>query len=324
MLRHAASMATAAALLLAAGHARSQEPWPSRPITFVVPFGVGGGSDTNARFLAGEVEKILGARMIVQNIPGMNGSLGAANVAKSPPDGYKILYTTAGPQITNPSLYETLPYDAEKDLTPIVYLNKIPNVLVVHPSLPVNSVKELIDYAKANPNKLNFSHTGDGSTSQLAGELFRTSTGIEFTMVPYNSNGPASLDLIAGRIHMTIDSSTIFSPLIERGAVRALGVTTDKRVPTKPEWEAIAETIPGYESSALAYISTTAGTPPAIIRRYNEAFNEVLKRPETITRYTRSNQILGGGTPEMIADLVSRERARWQAVIQKTGIRLKP
>lgn len=305
--------------LLSAG-AAAQEPWPSKPVRFVVPFAAGGGSDIKARILAEELYRILNTRFVVDNRPGAAGSIGAAVVAKAPADGYTILYGTPGPMITNPLLYKERLYDAEKELDPVIFLFKIPNVLVVHPSVPARSVQELIALAKSRPGTLNFAHTGTGSSSHLAGELLKTAGGIDFVSIPYRGSAPAAQDLIAGAVHMTIDSIAAFAPHYQSGALRVIGVSTLERVPTAPEIPPIADAVPGFEASSITYVAITGGTPKPIVDKLNAALNAILQKPEVIARFADEKVVPVGGSPADLGEVLRQERTKWKRVIELTGL----
>jgi tripartite-type tricarboxylate transporter receptor subunit TctC len=293
--------------------------WPIKPVRLVVPFAPGGGSDIKGRVLAEHLTRHFGQRFIVENRAGMAGSLGAASVAKAPPDGYSILYTTPGPQITNPFLYKELPYDSEKELAPVIFLFRIPNVLVVNPKLPVHSIKDLIGYARANPSRMNFASTGGGSSSHLAGELFKALTKVDMTHVPYRGSGPAGVALQGGEVQMTIDSIAAFHPHYSSGRLRVLGVSTLTRIPSQPEIPAIAETIPGFEASSMAYITITGGTSAPIIARLNQALNQIIRIPEVIERFAVDHVVPVGGGPEVLEQAIRGERAKWKRIIELTG-----
>ena len=305
---------------IASGQALSQAPsWPTKSVRFVVPFAPGGGSDVKARVLAEQLYKLLGERFVVDNRPGMAGSIGAGAVAKAAPDGYTILYGTPGPQVTNPFLYKELPYDAEKDLAPVIFLFRIPNVLVINPAIPVKSVKELIALARAQPNLINFASTGGGSSSHLAGELLKSVAGVSMTHVPYKGSAPAALALMAGEVQITIDSIAAFKPFYDSGKLRVLGVSTLERLPSEPDIPAIAETLPGFEASSMTYVATTGGTPRPVINRLNEALNRILRIPEVIARFADDRVVPVGGPPETLATVIQQERVKWKRIIELTG-----
>ncbi|CAN5629397.1 tripartite tricarboxylate transporter substrate binding protein [soil metagenome] len=299
--------------------ARADAPWPNRPIRFVVPFAAGGGSDIVARLLSDELGRALNTTLLVDNRPGMAASLGADIVAKSPPDGYTILFCTPGVQITNPFLYSKLPYDPERDFTAISLLGRLPNLLVVHPDLPVKSVSDLISYAKANPEKLSYSSTGKGSTSHLACELFKSMAGIQMVHVPYKGSGPAMLDLLSGRVQVTIDSYTVLVSNVQKAGLRAVGISTERRFAEMPDLPAIAETLPGFEGSSLLYIAAPANTPRDIVMKLNNAFNVTISKPEIESRLRELGLSASPGAPELLASVVQEERVKWKHVIEISG-----
>jgi len=313
-IRSSLVLALAGTHLLAGAQA-----WPARPIKFVVPFAAGGGSDTVARLLGNELSTTLGVPFIIENKPGMAASIGADAVAKSPADGYTILFCTPGVQITNPFLYANLPYDAEKAFAPVTLIAKIPNLLAVHPSLPITTVAELIAYGKANPGKLSFASTGSGSSSHLAGELLKSQAGIDMVHVPYKGSAPAMIDLTAGRVHLTIDSMAAVYPHVQRGALRAVGLSTLNRVADYPSIPAIAETIAGFEGSSVIYIAAPAGTPNDILQRLNIAFNQAMAKPEILARLKSLGMTPEGGTPEQLLAVIATERVKWKRVIEISG-----
>jgi tripartite-type tricarboxylate transporter receptor subunit TctC len=307
----------AAALVLLGVGAASAQNYPDHPIRFVVPFAPGGGADILARILGEPLQKRLGQPVVIENKPGGGATVGADIVAKSQPDGYTILLTTPGPQITNRYLLGKLPYDPDKDLVPVAMLVKAVNVLVVTPSLPVKSVAALIAYAKANPGKLNFSSSGVGASSHLSGELFKMMAGIDIVHVPYRGSGPSIADILSGNIQMSIDTVSTMLPHIQSGGMRALAVASSEKNPTLPDLPTIAETLPGFDGSSINYVSAPAGTPRAIVDRLNKEFNAVLTDPDVVQR-----MITAGMTPvvETQADLIKRvkdEQVKWKKVIEQ-------
>ena len=244
----------------------------------------------------------------MDNKPGGGGTTGADFVAKAPADGYTLLYTTPGPQITNPFLMAKLPYDPSADLTPVTQVALVPSVLVVNKNLPVKSVKELIDYARANPGKLNFASAGIGSSSHLAGELFKHRARIDMVHVPYRGTGPALQDLLAGNVSLAIDSLAVYRPHIEAGSLRALAVSTLDRSPLLPDVPPIADELPGFEGSPVNYITVRSGTPPAIVARLNREINAVLDSREVKAYMLGSGIFPRGGTPAQMEALVRRKR----------------
>lgn len=312
----------AASGLLLAAPALAQAPYPSRPIRFVVPFAAGGGSDIVARLLVEELAPRLGQPLIVENRPGQAGSLGAAHVAQQPPDGYTILICTPGVQMTNPFLYASLPYDAERAFAPIVHIAHLPNILVVHPSVPATDVAGFIAHLRAHPDRLSYSSTGPGSSSHLAMELFLAMSGTRMTHVPYRSSGLALVDLAAGRVQAALDSFAAMIPAVRAGQLRLLGISTERPLEDHPEIPPIAATLPGYEGTTLLYMAGPAGMPPAVVARLNAAFNEVLRLPRIRDRFREMGMAASGGTPEELARVIAEGRAKWRGVIERAGVRL--
>lgn len=299
------------------------QEWPSKPIRFVVPFAAGGGTDTLGRLLADELSKVIKTSVIIENKPGMAGSLGVADAVKAPPDGYTYVLCTPGAQITNPFLYEDLPYDPVADVAPVIHIARIPNILVVHPGLGAKTIPDLINYAKQSGRPLKFSTTGPGSSSRLAAELFGSLAGVEITPVSYNGSGPAAIDLIAGRVDATIDSYTAMMPHVREGKLVLLGMSTAEREATDPDVPAIAETLPGYEASTLIYVATSSKVPQEIVSKMNKAMNEVLKNEALLERMRKLGMTATGGTPEDLVKYVEQERQKWGSVIERAGIKLE-
>ncbi|OFV89996.1 MAG: hypothetical protein A3J75_06895 [Acidobacteria bacterium RBG_16_68_9] len=295
------------------------EQYPSRPIRFVVPFAPGGGADVIARIISPHLAQALGQPIVVDNRGGGGATIGADIVAKSAPDGYTLLYGTPGPQITNPYLMRKLPYDPANDFAPIAPLVVVPNVLVVHPSVPARSVKELIELAKAKPGTLNFSSAGIGASQHLAGELFKHMTGTVMTHVPYRGTGASLQDLLAGNVQLAFESINVMLPHIKAGALRALAVATPERSLVLPDLPPIADTLPGFDANPFNYISTRAGTPRPIIDRLNKEINAVLKLPEVRARLLALGVTLVGGTPEELDARIKSESAKWKRIIEISG-----
>ncbi|MDO9709004.1 Bug family tripartite tricarboxylate transporter substrate binding protein [Paracraurococcus lichenis] len=309
-----------AAGLLAAGRARAEE-WPARPIRLVVPFAPGGASDLLARLLAERLAPLLGQPIVVENRPGAGATLGADVVAKAKPDGYTLLYGTPGPQIVNPYLMRGLPYDAERDFTPVVSLVKAPNLLVVHPSLPVRTVAELIALAKARPGELTFGTSGVGASSHLAGETLKLRAGIEVTHVPFRGSGPAIQELIAGRISFMVDTLLLFPEHRASGAVRAIAVAGAEKSGLMPDLPTIAETLPGFDSFAFNYLAGPAGLPEPIVARLNRDTNRVLADDGFRRRLAELGLVPIGGPPARAAEIIRDEAAKAREVILAAGIK---
>jgi len=293
--------------------------FPYKPIKLIVPFAPGGGADIVARTISQPMAQLLGQPLVIENKPGGGGTLAADYVAKSTPDGYTLLYTTPGPQMTNPYLMEKLPYNPVTDLTPISQVVFGASVLVINKNLPVNSIKELIAFAKSNPGKISFASSGIGSSSHLAGELFKSRAGVEIFHVPYRGTGLALQDIIGGNVSMAIDSLGAYRSSIDAGSLRVLGVATSKRLGVLPGVPTIAEELPGFEGSPVTYISVRAGTPKAIIDRLNKEVNQTLKIPEVRTQLMSLGLIPQGNTSEEMLQLIRSESLKWQHVIERSG-----
>jgi tripartite-type tricarboxylate transporter receptor subunit TctC len=294
--------------------------WPERPVTLVVPFGAGGGADILARLLSEELGKDLNARFLVDNRPGMSGSIGVDYASKSAPDGYTFVICTVGAQITNPVLFKSLPYDPEKDLMPVVHLSTPPNIMVVHKSIPVSTVEEFIAYAKGRPEPIQFSTTGPGSSSHLSAELFKSMAGIEITPVPYQSSAQAAIDLIAGRVEAAIDSLTSMIAHVQSGDLKLLAVATKERLAGYEDVPTIGETLTGYDASPLLYISAPIGTPADIVAQLNAAVNAVIAKPEINAQLNELGFPPGGGSIERLSEIIEEERAKWKVVIETAGL----
>ena len=306
-----------AALTVLTGGLAFAQGYPTQQIRLIVPFAAGGGSDILARIIAEPLSKRLGQSIVVENKPGGGATVAADLVAKSPADGYTWLFTTAGPQITNPYLMAQLPYNPFKDFAPVAMLAKSVNVLVVHPGVPAKNVRELIDYAKANPGKLNFSSSGIGASSHLAGELFKQMAEVDIVHVPYRGTGPSTTDLLAGNVHMAIDSASTLLPHIKSGGLRALGFATLERQPAMPELTTIADTLPGFDGSSINYISVPAGTPPAIVERLNREIEVVLSDRDIARRMTELAIAPIIETPAELARRIADEQQKWKRVIER-------
>ena len=237
------------------------QAWPTRPVRLVSPFPAGGGTDAFARPLAAQLSQQLGQQFVVDNRAGAGGTIGADHVAKSAPDGYTFLVGAVHHTIAV-SVYSKLPYDLERDLTPVTMVAMVPNVIVLFPKVPINSVKELIEYAKANPNKLNFGSAGNGTSHQLAAELFKVKTGIQMNHVPYKGAAPAMQDLLAGQVDLVFDGMGSSAPQIRGGRLKALAVTTTTRSPAFPDLPTVQEAgVPGYDVTTWYALWAPAGTP---------------------------------------------------------------
>ena len=298
--------------------------FPSKPVTLVVPFAPGGPTDAMARTLAAALKGPLGQPVIVENKAGAGGNLGAEAVARAEADGHTLLFGTSGPLAINVSLYKRLGYDPVKSFAPVFQLGHLPNVLVVHPSVPAKSVKELIAYAKANPGKLSFASSGNGASSHLAGVLFNQMAGTDLAHIPYKGTGPALNDLLGGQVSMTFTDVLTALPHVKSGKLRALGVTTAARSQALPEVPTIAEQgVPGFDVSVFFGIVAPASTPKEVVAKLNKAFTEVLKQPE-VRQFLQAQglEFAANSSPEALGGFIRSEIAKWQAVVKSSGAQI--
>jgi tripartite-type tricarboxylate transporter receptor subunit TctC len=308
-------------LLVLAASAIAQD-YPSRPIKFIVPYPPGGGTDVVARIVNEPLATELGQPIIIDNRGGAAGNLGTDIVAKSPADGYTILFTLSSHTI-NPKLYEKLPFDVERDFVPVSLVAMIPQILVVNPSVPITSVKELIAYAKANPGKLNYASVGIGSPAHIAGELFKLKTGVDMVHVPYKGGGPAVIDTIGGQVQLAFVSMPAAWQHVKSGRLRALGVTSAKRSVTAPDVPTIAESgVPDYVVDSWYGALAPAKTPPAVVAKLTAAFAKVLDNPQVKERLLAQGAEAAPLPPAEFDRRIKDELAKWELVI-KTA-RIKP
>jgi tripartite-type tricarboxylate transporter receptor subunit TctC len=313
-------IAVLGAMLSVALHTPADAAYPDKPVRLVVPFPAGGATDFMARSLAQKLGERLGQTVVVDNRGGAGGGVGAEAVATSPPDGYTLLFSTMGVLAINPSLYKSLRYDPVKSFVPVSLTHATANMLVVHPSVPAKNVQELIAYAKANPGKLTFGSAGNGTSSHLAGELFKSMAGIDITHVPYKGTGPALTDLLTGRISMMIDTVSVHVENVNAGKVRALGVTGTKRVPSMPSVPTIAESgLPGYDVSIWLGVLAPAGTPADIVDRLNAEIGKVMSDPEMKAQLAKAGIEALHSTPAEFAATIRNDTAKWSKVVKASG-----
>jgi tripartite-type tricarboxylate transporter receptor subunit TctC len=297
------------------------QDYPSRPVRLVVPFAAGGPNDIIARLVGGRLSEALGQPIVVENRPGAGGNIGTDFVAKAPPDGYTLLSAGPGSLIINP-LLGSVPYDTARDFAPVSLMASAPNVLVVHPSVPAKSVKELIELARARPRQLNYASGGPGSTPHLSGALFAVMAGIDIVHVPYKGTGPASADLLGGQVQMAFFGIPPLLPHIKSGKLRALAVTGMRRSPELPEVPTMHEAaLPGYEVSPWYGLLAPAGTSRAIITRLNAEVSRVVRSADMKEKLAVQGAEAAGGTPEEYAAVIRADTATWARVIRDAGIR---
>jgi len=308
----------AAAMLAQAGAALAQT-WPTRPIRFVVPTGPGGGPDVVARLLGPSLTALTGQQIVVDNRPGANAMLAAEFVARAPPDGYTWLFGT-GQNTVNPSLMKSIPHDIARDFAPVSVVLHAPYLLVVHPSLPVRSVKDLIAFAHARPGKLNFGSGGVGSAAHLSGELFKTMAKVDMVHVPYKGIGPALSDLIGGHLELMYPAIASGIPYHKAGRLRGLGVTSPQRHPSIPEIPTIAEAaLPGYEMRSWYGVLVPAGTPADIVARINALIVKVVGGAEIRQALIAQGTDPETNSPEVFGKFIRDELVRAERVVRASG-----
>lgn len=311
--------------LLAIGTAAAQNPvqYPAKAIRMIVPSAPGSGPDIMARTIAQKLTEAWGQTVVVEARPGAGGIIGSEAVAKAPPDGYTLIMGNAGSHSVNPSLYSKLPYDPLKDFAPVALVSSAPNILIVHPSLPVKSAKDLITLAKARPGELTFGSGGNGSTAHLSGEMFRTMAGIKLVHVPFKGAPAAVLGVMTGEISMAILNLPPALPHVRSGRLKALGVSTSKRSAAVPDLPTVAESgLPGYAATAWYGVLAPAGTSREIILKLNTEIVKSLRNDEVKKRIASDGGEVIGSTPEEFTAVMKTDIAKWAKVVQASGARV--
>ncbi|HLS55632.1 MAG TPA: tripartite tricarboxylate transporter substrate binding protein [Zeimonas sp.] len=299
------------------------QQWPSKPIRFVVPFPAGGTTDILGRLVAAELNKAWGAQTVVENRGGAGGNIGAEAVARSAPDGHTMLVCTVGTHGINKSLYSRLPFDPVKDFTPVTLLALVPNVIVVHPSVKAGTVKELIALLKANPGRLDYASSGNGTSIHLSAELFKSMTGTFMTHIPYRGSAPAIADLLAGQVQLMFDNLPSAMPQIKAGKLRALAVTSAKRAAALPDVPTVAEAgVPGYEASSWFGLVAPAGTPKEIAEKTQQAIAHAWATPEVREKLLGQGAEPVANTPAEFAKYIDAEIAKWAKVVKASGAKI--
>jgi tripartite-type tricarboxylate transporter receptor subunit TctC len=310
------------------GLVAAQTAWPTKPVRIVVPFAPGGTTDILARVLAPELSKVFGQSFVVDNRAGAGGNIGAEVVAKAPPDGYTLLMGTVGTHGINKSLYAKLPYDPQKEFAPITLVAGVPNVMVMNTkraqALGINTVADFVKYAKANPGRLNMASSGNGTSIHLAGELFKSRTGVFMTHIPYRGSGPALADLLAGSVDVMFDNLPSAMPHIQSGALKAFAVTSAVRSAALPDVPTVAEAgqLPGFEASSWFGLLAPAGTPPDVVARLQQESAKALGLPAVKERLLAQGAIPSGNTPQEFTKLIDDEIVKWAAVVKASGARV--
>ena len=308
--------AVLAAATLSAPSAFAQG-FPNKPIRLVVTFPPGGAPDTLARIFSDKAQ--LGQSIVIDNVPGAGGNIGADKVAKSPADGYTIVMATVGTHSINGSLYSKMPYDMVKDFVPVTHVASTPNLLVVNNDLPVKTVAELIAYLKANPNKLSFGSPGIGSSVHVSGELFKSMTGTSMQHVPYKGRQFAIPDLVGGSIHLMFDNMPSALPMAKEGKIRAVAQTGAKRSAAAPDVPTVAETVPGFEATSWFAVFAPAGTPRDVVMKLNAEFQRVFKLPDVVDKLKSLGLEPWLTTPEELTAYQQKEIAKWAKVVKDSG-----
>jgi tripartite-type tricarboxylate transporter receptor subunit TctC len=307
-------------VLFASAHA---QPWPSKTIRYIVPFAPGGTTDILGRMVAAGLSSSLGQAVVVENKPGQAGSIGAAELARAAPDGYTIGGGTISSHAINATLYPKLPYDPVKDFAPITMLATLPNMLIVHPSLNVASVRELVALLKANPSKYSFGSAGNGTSQHISGELFKIMTGTQMQHIPYKGSGPMIPDLLAGTIQLSFENITTAYPQVKGGKLKALAVTSSKRSFVAPEVPTMAEAgLAGYDISSWQAMYAPAGTPRDIVARLHAETVKALRSPENQKKLSDLGLDAGGMSPEELAALMRADIPRLGKVVRESGAKV--
>ncbi len=312
-----------ATALIGSAPASADASYPNRTIRLVVPFSAGGATDVLARVIAEHLKNAWGQTVVVENRTGSGGNAGAASVAKADPDGYTILMSAIGPNAVNASLYSSMPYDTAKDFAPITQVATLPMLLVVHKSINVNNVQELIARAKSGKDKLNIGTAGVGASQHLAALLFENMTGVKFENVGYKGASAMVPDLLAGAVHLTFGDIVSLSPHLKNEQLKLLAVTTAQRSPTFPDVPTIAELgVPGYDAAAWYGLFAPAGTPPAIVDKIQKEVANYLKTPAALERMKSLGAEAVGSDPEAFRKFVLGEMERWAKVVRAAGLKL--
>jgi tripartite-type tricarboxylate transporter receptor subunit TctC len=312
----------ALAVMAALGAPAGAQSWPDKQVNFIVPFSAGGTTDLFGRLLANHMQQKFGKPFIVENRAGAGGNLGAAAVAKAAPDGYTFLVGTVSTHAINPFLYSKLPYDTVKDFQPVSLIARLPNILVVHPSLPANNVAELIAHLKANPDKLSYGSSGAGTSIHLAAELFKIKTGTTMTHVPFRSSGDIMNNLTGGHINLAFDNITLAWPQVKAGRLRALAVSSTARSEIAPDVPTVAETIPGFDATSWHGVFAPAGTPKPVVDAMAAEMKRILELPDVKEKLFEIGAIAAPMTPEEFVKFIDAERTKWAEVVKASGAKL--
>jgi tripartite-type tricarboxylate transporter receptor subunit TctC len=310
------------ALQILASVSALAQGYPGKPIRFIVPWPPGGGADIMSRLVNQPLGEALGQQVVIDNRGGAAGNIGAELAAKSPPDGYTIVFAYSGTHSINPHIYRKMPFK-ESDFAPVIQLASVPQVVVVHPSLPAKSIRELIAVVKARPGQLTFASSGNGAINHLAGELFKLRTGTDIVHVPYKGGGPAAVALLSGEVGMIFGEPASMIGYLKAGKLRALAVTSARRALSLPDLPTVAEAgVPGFDVTSWNGILTVAGTPREIVTRLNTELNKILSAEPMRSRMIGLGYEPVGGPPEKFGELIHAELAKWAPVVKAANIRV--
>ena len=311
-----------AAVVLAGVNGAAALDYPTRPVRWIVTYPPGGGTDITARIMGQWLSERLGQQFVIENKPGAGNNIGTEAAIHAPADGYTLLLVNPANAI-NATLYPKLSFNFIRDIAPVAGIMRVPNVMEVNPAVPAKTVAEFIAYAKANPGKINWATSGNGTSVHLSGELFKMMTGVDLTHIPYKGSAPALTDMIAGTVQVIFDNMPPSLPHIRAGSLRALAVTTAVRSEALPDVPTVGETVPGYEASAFYGMGAPKGTPPEIIDKLNKEINAGLADPRIKARLFELGGMLIPGTPADFGKLVAGETDKWAKVIKAGGVALE-
>jgi tripartite-type tricarboxylate transporter receptor subunit TctC len=311
------------ALVIGAGAAAQSPPYPSKPIKIVVPFAVGGIADTFSRAIGQKLGETWGQPVVVENKAGAGGNIGADFVAKSPPDGYTLVMGNIGTHAVNQSLFKSMPFDALKDFVPIAHVLDAEGLLVVHPDVPARTVPELVALARSQPGKMSYASGGLGTTSHLAGELFKSVAKVDIVHVPYKGNSPAITDLVGGQTQMIFATMPTVLPMVKAGRLRAIAVIGPQRTPALPDTPTVAESLPGFEVSNWIGLFAPAGTAPEIVARLNAEVQKIMHSPEIEKRLESEGAKFIPTTPQSFAAFQRAEADKWARAIREANIKVE-
>ncbi len=311
------------ALILTAVAASAQTSYPEKPVRVVAPFPAGSGADISARIVTQKLSELWAKSVVVENVPGAAGSVGAERVAKSAPDGYTLLFSGDAAMTTNVSVYSKLAYDPLRDFAPIMNFVETPNVLIVHPSLPVKNVKELVALAKSRPGEITYASSGSGTSQHLAGALLANRAGVDLSHVPYKDAAVAMSDVIGGRVTMFFGNTLFAMPQVRAGKVRAIAASSLKRIPVVPELPTVAESgYPGFQAVAWFGLLAPAGTPAAILTKLQQDAGRVIAMPDVRNKYTENGGIVVGNTPAEFAAQIKAEIVAKGDLVRASGAKV--